>query len=159
MQKLRIHHGSPVKNLPAIQHGFNPWVSKILWRRKRQPTPIFLPGKSHGQRSLASCSQWVSGASKRNPARYKVWVQGAGMQRRPDRSTIHSQASALSSSDPWRSMFPKNQSDSYLKSLLETFAWQQHSPWGHMGPNKQAYLSHKQKQIESITRLRRFLRV
>ena len=45
---------------------------------------------------------------------------------------------------------------SYLKSLFETFAWQQHSPWGHMGPNKQAYLSHKQK---SITRLRGFLRV
>ena len=33
--------------------GFDPWVGKILWRRKRQPTPAFLPGKSHGQRSLA----------------------------------------------------------------------------------------------------------
>ena len=32
--------------------GFNPWVRKIPWRRKWQPTPIFLPGKSHGQRSL-----------------------------------------------------------------------------------------------------------
>jgi len=28
------------------------WVGKILWRRKWQPTPVFLPGKSHGQRSL-----------------------------------------------------------------------------------------------------------
>jgi len=54
MQKLRIHHGSPVKNLPVIPHRFNPWVSKIPWRRKWQPTPIFLLGKSHGQRSLAS---------------------------------------------------------------------------------------------------------
>ena len=33
---------------------FDPWVWKILWRRKWQPTPIFLPGKSHGQRSLRS---------------------------------------------------------------------------------------------------------
>ena len=33
--------------------GFNPWVRRIPWRRKRQPTPVFLPGKSHGQRSLA----------------------------------------------------------------------------------------------------------
>ena len=33
--------------------GFDPWVRKILWRRKWQPTPVFLPGKSHGQRSLA----------------------------------------------------------------------------------------------------------
>ena len=30
----------------------NPWVGKILWRRKWQPIPLFLPGKSHGQRSL-----------------------------------------------------------------------------------------------------------
>ena len=32
--------------------GFYPWVGKISWRRKWQPTPVFLPGKSHGQRSL-----------------------------------------------------------------------------------------------------------
>ena len=38
--------------------GFNPWVRKIPWRRKRQPTPVFLPGKSHGQRSLADYSPW-----------------------------------------------------------------------------------------------------
>ena len=30
----------------------DPWVEKIPWRRKWQPTPVFLPGKSHGQRSL-----------------------------------------------------------------------------------------------------------
>ena len=33
--------------------GFDPWGGKIPWRRKWQPTPVFLPGKSHGQRSLA----------------------------------------------------------------------------------------------------------
>ena len=32
--------------------GFNPWAKKIPWRRKWQLTPIFLPGESHGQRSL-----------------------------------------------------------------------------------------------------------
>ena len=32
---------------------FNPWVRKIPWRRKWQPSPVFLPGESHGQRSLA----------------------------------------------------------------------------------------------------------
>ena len=31
---------------------FNPWVKKIPWRRAWQPTPVFLPGESHGQRSL-----------------------------------------------------------------------------------------------------------
>ena len=33
--------------------GFEPWVGKIPWRRKWQPTPVFLPEKSHGQRKLA----------------------------------------------------------------------------------------------------------
>ena len=37
------------------RHRFNPWVRKIPWRRTWQPTPVFLPGKSHGQRSLAVC--------------------------------------------------------------------------------------------------------
>ena len=31
--------------------GFDPWVRKIPWRREWQPTPVFLPGKSHGQRN------------------------------------------------------------------------------------------------------------
>ena len=38
--------------------GFNPWSRKTPWRRKWQPTPVFLPGKSHGQRSLADYSPW-----------------------------------------------------------------------------------------------------
>ena len=37
---------------------FDPWVGKIPWRRKWQPTPVFLPGKFHGQRSLAGYSPW-----------------------------------------------------------------------------------------------------
>ena len=52
----------------------NPWVGKISWRRKWQPTPVFLPWKSHGQRSLAGLqsiwwqsqswlSDWTTGIS------------------------------------------------------------------------------------------------
>ena len=37
---------------------FSPWVRKISWRRKWQPTPVFLPGKSPGQRSLVGYGQW-----------------------------------------------------------------------------------------------------
>ena len=40
------------------RHRFNPWVGKISWRSKWQPTPVFLPGESHGQRSLAGYKQW-----------------------------------------------------------------------------------------------------
>ena len=35
---------------------FDPWVGKIPWRRARQPTPVFLPGESHGQWSLMGYS-------------------------------------------------------------------------------------------------------
>ena len=38
--------------------GFNPWVGKIPWRRKWQPTPVFLPRESHGQRSLVGHGPW-----------------------------------------------------------------------------------------------------
>ena len=38
---------------------FNPWVRNIPWKRKWQPTPIYLPGKSHGQRRLVDYSQWA----------------------------------------------------------------------------------------------------
>ena len=48
-----------VKNLPAMQET---WVQSLgqedPWRRKWQPTPVFLPGKSHGQRSLVGYSPW-----------------------------------------------------------------------------------------------------
>ena len=44
-------------NLPAMQRPwFDPWIGKILWRRAWQPTPVFLPAESHGQRSLAGYS-------------------------------------------------------------------------------------------------------
>ena len=54
-----------VKNPPANagRHKrcrFNPWVGKFLWKRAWQPTLVFLPGESHGQRSLAGYSSGVS---------------------------------------------------------------------------------------------------
>ena len=51
-----------VKNPPTKardkKHRFDPWVRKILWRRAWQPTPVFLPGESLGQKSLAGYSPW-----------------------------------------------------------------------------------------------------
>ena len=38
------------------RHVFDPWVRKIPWRKKWQPTSVFLPGKSHGLRILVGCS-------------------------------------------------------------------------------------------------------
>ena len=49
-----------VKNLPvnARRPRFDPSVRKIPWRRKWQPTPVFLPGEFHGQRSLVGYTPW-----------------------------------------------------------------------------------------------------
>ena len=51
--------GSVVKNPSAKKEMlFDPRVQKIPWSRKWQPTQVFLPGKSHGQRSLAGYRPW-----------------------------------------------------------------------------------------------------
>ena len=48
-----------VKTLPTMwEIQFRPWVRKIPGRKEWQPTPIFLPGESHGQRSLVGYSPW-----------------------------------------------------------------------------------------------------
>ena len=48
----------PTTNSEVKRHGFESWVEKIPWRRKWEPTLVFLPGKSHGQRSLAGYCPW-----------------------------------------------------------------------------------------------------
>ena len=57
-----------VKHLPEMRETqFNRWVGKIPWRRKWQPTPVLMPGKFHGWRSLVGYSPWdckESGAKK-----------------------------------------------------------------------------------------------
>ena len=57
--------GAVVKNPPGDRirwrhkrHRFDPWVGKIPWRKKWQSVPVFLPGKSHGQRSLKVYNPW-----------------------------------------------------------------------------------------------------
>ena len=48
-----------VKNTPAMRRcRFSPWAGKSPCRRKWQPTPVFLPGKFHGQKSLVAYSPW-----------------------------------------------------------------------------------------------------
>ena len=50
--------GFPGGKESTCQCRFNPWFGNIPWRRKWQLTPVFLPGKSHGQRSLVGYSPW-----------------------------------------------------------------------------------------------------
>ena len=53
---------------------FSPWVRKILWRRKWQSTPVFLPGKSHGQRS-----PWVRKRVRHAPAAFSFALRDFAM--------------------------------------------------------------------------------
>ena len=46
--------------LVVKRRGCNPWVRKIPWRRAWQPTPVFLPRESHGQRSLVGYTHGVA---------------------------------------------------------------------------------------------------
>ena len=54
---------------------FDPWVGKIPWRRKWQPTPVFLPGESHGRRNLMGYSPWV--------AKSWTWLMWASLVAKP----------------------------------------------------------------------------
>ena len=54
-----LYKSFPGSSLPAIQDTWvQSWVGKIPKRRKWQPTPVFLPGESHGQRRLAGYNLW-----------------------------------------------------------------------------------------------------
>ena len=59
--------------LQCRRPGFNPWVRKIPWRKARQPTPVFLSGKSHGQGSLVGYSPQACKESDMTEAR-SDWV-------------------------------------------------------------------------------------
>ena len=65
------------------RHRFDPWVRKSPWRRKWQPTPAFLPEKSHRQRSLTGYSSWGCKRVWHDLATKQQWrVSGAAWMRR-----------------------------------------------------------------------------
>ena len=77
-----------IKNLPTQcrRCRFNPWVGKILWRSKWQPAPVFLLGKSQGQRSLAGYRPWghmESDVTER--LRTHAWYKEGSISRKKER--------------------------------------------------------------------------
>ena len=74
----RVFRASPMAQWKRIclqckrhrKHRFDPWVKKVPWRRAWQPTPVVLPGESHGQRSLAGYSPW--GCKELNTTEYNM---------------------------------------------------------------------------------------
>ena len=73
--------GSVVKNPPAnAEEAGSIWLRKIPWSRKWQPTPVFLPEKSYGQRNLVDCSLGTHRV-RRDWAR--MHTQGATLEEAP----------------------------------------------------------------------------
>ena len=68
-------------------HGFDPWVGEIPWKRKKQPTPVFLPTESHRQRSLAGYSPEDHKELDITEHRYLVyigrWINAYGCTKTP----------------------------------------------------------------------------
>ena len=123
--RLRNFHTSfHVKGLPRWLSGkefacqckrirrrkFNPWVGEIPWRSKWQPVPVFLLGKSYGQRSLGGYRLWV----------VKHWTWLSMLHVKSD-SFPHKSESQNGSegkpkwTEPLRTWIPDNQSNILLK--------------------------------------------
>ena len=66
---------------------FDPWVGKTAWRRKWLPTPVFLPGKLHGQRSLEGYIPW-GGKSVRHNLVTKRQPQGPMPKKNDNRDVV-----------------------------------------------------------------------
>ena len=74
-----------------MRHRFDPWVGKIPWSRTWQPTPVFLPGESHRQWSLAGYSPW--GPKAWDTAEQPGTHAGAGQWREQEASPRESKHS------------------------------------------------------------------
>ena len=123
---------------------FDPWVRKILWSKKWQPTSVFLPGKFHGQRSLVGYSPW--GCNKLDMTEqlstqahmpfYGLlrWLSGKESACQCRRCGFNPRFGNI----PWRRkwhptpVFVPGKSHGQ-KSLVGYSPW---GPWGHMGSQK-----------------------
>ena len=76
--------GSVVKSLSAMRHGFHPSVRKIPWRRKWQPSPVFLLGKFHRQRNLVGYSpgsrKGLDATERLSTAQQHLWFAAAALK-------------------------------------------------------------------------------
>ena len=127
-------------------HGFDPWIGKMAWRRAWQCTSVFLPGESHGQRSLAAT---VCGVTKS-----QTRLRRLGMHCSPPGSSVHgiSQARILE----WAAIY-LTRGSSWVKdwthvSYMSCIGWQVLYHWASRKSCSKYSLSH----LKSV-RLRMFI--
>ena len=100
----------------AGRPGFHPWVGKIPWRRAWQPTPVFLPGESHGQRSLAGYSPW---GRKESDATEQLTLRPTYLPK-CNQKLLLSLENMVSGENSWTPLFSKSKSykTQRLRALL-----------------------------------------
>ena len=101
------------------RHGFDPWVGKIPWRRAWQPTPVFLPGESHGQRCWLAYSPWCDKESDMTEV----------TQRAHARTHAHTHTHTLSMQcvrdwDKWENTSSQQRLPSHLQTLVSKISVQ-----------------------------------
>ena len=109
-----------VKRLPArwktwvrsLRPGFDPWVRKIPWRRKWHSTPVLLPGKSHGRRSLVQATVHGIAKSRTRPSDFTFTLQTLHpvvqhWLARPYTISLNSCFSHISTDSPWALYIPR----------------------------------------------------
>ena len=86
------------------RHGFDLWFRKILWRRAWLPTPVFLPGESHGQRSLVGYSPWghkeLDTTERLGPAQHSTLSMNSNQVKSSDEVRERREGTVLSVEEP-----------------------------------------------------------
>ena len=120
------------------RHGFNPWVRKVPWKRAWQPTPVFLPGESHGQVSLVGYSPYSHKESSTTEVIYHTrmllslvgFLDGSAVKNLPANARDAGLIPGLGRS-PGEGNGTQLQY-SCLGNSMDRRAWRAtYSPWGH----------------------------
>ena len=124
---------------------FDPWIGKIPWRRAWQPTPVFLPGESHGQRSLTGYCPWglkESNTTEWLSAQHVIWegFLGGSVVKNPPANT----GDAGSIPGSGRSHGKRNGNPLQYSCLGNVMDKGDYSPRGHNLANKQQFVIWKE---------------
>ena len=92
---------------------FDPWIGKIPWRRKWQPTPVFLPGKSHGRRNLVGYCPW-------DCKRVRHWTTKQHWTLQLSRCLCHKNLSFVPHTLPIKNLLALHESISGFKNYMLT---------------------------------------
>ena len=133
-QVALVAKNAPANAGVAKRRRFDPWVRKIPWRRAGQPTPVFLPGESHGQRSLAGYSpqgshswtrlkhlsteastQLISTASLWGTSQLRGWFPRTAQQSSPSGFTVETEAK--SDQDAPQGHLPNGADETKVRSI------------------------------------------